>query len=87
MYALNLSEEKRILSVCIVLPGGNYNNMPIVDNFPHNNINDYLYVNGEFIHSPLLTEKVKEDPTQLDKIEAQIAYTALMTDTLITKEW
>ena len=42
-YALNLSEDKRILSASV---GGNYDGMPIVDTLPEGNLPDYLYVNG-----------------------------------------
>lgn len=31
-------------------------------------------------------EEAVEEPTQLDKIEAQVLYTAIMTDTLIEEE-
>lgn len=83
MYALNLNEEKRVLSVCRVLPNGSYDGMPIVDSFPDGNIADYLYIDGEYVYSPLQVEPIVEEPTQLDRIEAQITYTAMMTDTLI----
>ena len=33
-----------------------------------------------------LPEPVEEPPTQLDRVEAQVTYTALMTDTLIALE-
>lgn len=42
---------------------------------------EYLYVSGEFVHAPI--PKPAEVPTQLDRIEAQVAYTAMMTDTLL----
>jgi hypothetical protein len=45
-------------------------------------IHEYLYVNGEFVHDPIV-EPVVETATQLDRIEAQVAYTAMMTDTLL----
>lgn len=31
-------------------------------------------------------EEPQEEPTQADRIEAQVMYTALMTDTLLTEE-
>jgi len=31
----------------------------------------------------VLNQEVAEEPTQLDRIEAQVAYTAMMTDTLL----
>lgn len=84
MYALNIDKStNRILSVCNVLPEGNYNDIPIVDSFPEGNIADYLYVNSEFVHDPLPIVETIEEPTQLDIIEAQVTYTAIMTSTLL----
>lgn len=53
MFALNISEDNRILSACKVLPNGNYDGMPIVDTLPEGNLPDYLYVNGEYVYDPL----------------------------------
>ena len=85
MIALNLSQDNRILSACKVLPKGNYDNMHIVDTLPEGNLPDYQYIDGEFIYNPLPKEEVDiiEKPSQLDVIEAQIAYTAMMTGTLL----
>ena len=45
---------------------------------------DYLYVNGEFIYDPLPEpEPFDPGPSQLDRIEAQVVYTAMMTDTML----
>lgn len=52
-YALNLSEENRILSACVVLPNGNYGGMPIVETIPEGNLPNYLYINGKFVYDPL----------------------------------
>lgn len=89
MYALNLNEEKRILSACVVLPNGDYTNMPIVNELPEYNLVDCLYIDNKYIYSPVETENnisIIPKPTQLDRIEAQIAYTALMTGTLLPEE-
>lgn len=78
-YALNLAEDGRILSATyeeFATEG-----MPIVDELPDGNIADYLYADGEYVYDPLpITE---EKPSQLDIIEAQVTYTAMMTDTLL----
>ena len=66
-----------------MLPNGNYDGMPIVDSVPEGNIADYLYIDGEYVYSPLPAEEAVEEPTQLDRIEAQVTYTAMMTDTLL----
>ena len=39
--------------------------------------------NGEYTIEEIPVEDVIETPTQLDEIQAQVAYTAMMTDTLI----
>ena len=83
MIALSLNSDGRILSAWKVLPNGNYDGMPIVDTLPEGNLPDYQYINNEFIYNPLPKEEVKEVPSQLDVIDAQITYTAMMTDTLL----
>lgn len=93
LYALNLAEDGRILSACVVLPNSNYDGMPRVDYLPEGNIYEYRYVvdenlntgelTWEYIHDPLSEPVVEETPSQLDIIEAQVAYTAMMTDTLL----
>ena len=52
-FALNLDNDNRILSACVVLLHGTYEGMPIVEALPEGNIPDYLYVNGEYIYDPL----------------------------------
>lgn len=42
---------------------------------------EYKIVNGECVHSPV--SQAQEKPSQLDIIEAQVVYTAMMTDTLL----
>ena len=83
MFALNLSNENRILSACVVLPKGNYDGMAVVNELPEGNVADYLFIDGEYVYSPLPVESVVEQPTQLDLIEAQVTYTAMMTETLL----
>ena len=83
MIALNLNSDNRILSACKVLPNGNYDNMPIVNSIPEGNLSDYLYINNEYIHDPIPVPVVEEKPSQLDILEAQVTYTAMMTDTLL----
>lgn len=80
-YALNLADNGRILSATYeeyAVEG-----MPIVNELPEGDISEYLYVDGQYIHDPLPEPEVDEQPSQLDLIEAQITYTAMMTDTLL----
>ena len=84
MYVLNLAEDKRILSAGIVLEGQSYEGMAKVNTLPEGDITDYKYINNEYVYDPLPEpEPAEEQPTQLDRIEAQVTYTAMMTDTLL----
>lgn len=82
MYALNLNDEGRILSATYEQYASE--GMPIVETLPEGNVSDYLYVDGKYVYNPLpeIPEPTPE-PSQLDLIEAQVTYTALMTDTLL----
>ena len=83
MYALNIDKEtNRILSATsdrFGAPG-----QPRVESLPEGNLPDYLYVNGEYVHQPLpKPPELEPEPTQFDRVEAQVTYTAMMTDTLL----
>jgi hypothetical protein len=81
-YALNLSEDNRILSASFCnefTP----EDVVKVDVLPEGNIVDYKYANGEYVHDPLPIVEIEEKPTQLDRIEAQLAYNSIMLGTLI----
>ena len=70
-YALNLADDGRIMSACLVLPHGNYKNIPIVETLPDGDITDYLYVDGEYIHDPLpKPEPPEPQPTHDERITA-----------------
>lgn len=49
-YALNLAEDKRILSA--TFPEYAPEDAVIVDSLPEGDIAEYRYVNGEYIHEP-----------------------------------
>ena len=71
MYALNLNEENRILSACVVLENGNYDGMPIVNELPEGNIADYMYVDGKYVFEPLTkAEEPAETITEAQRLEA-----------------
>lgn len=62
MYALNLDTDGRILSVGEYSDGMEHANM--VESFPDDNVRDYKYINGEFIHDPEPTpEPAAQEPT------------------------
>lgn len=76
-YVLNLSDDKRILSACVMLPNGSYDEMPIVDVLPDGNLYEYRYGNGEYVYDPLPepepVEPAPSDSERIDAIEQQIA--------------
>ena len=85
-YILNLSSDNRVLSVGSnpngIIPKG----MIETGSLPDGDYSDYLYIDGEYIYDPLPVEEIVETPTQLDILEAQVTYTAMMTDTLLETE-
>lgn len=66
-YALNLAEDKRILSSCLPVYrgqvasdrivdevfGSSYYGMPIVGELPDGNLPDYLYIEEKYVYDPL----------------------------------
>ena len=83
MYALNLNKDHRILSACVVLPA-TPETLPRVETLPEGEISDWLYVNGEYVYDPLPAPPEPDpEPTDFDRLEAQVTYTAMMTDTLL----
>ena len=75
-YALNLAEDSRILSATFLKYAG-------PGAVPEGNLSDYRFVDGVYIYDPIPVPEMPEQPTQLDQIEAQVTYTAMMTDTLL----
>lgn len=62
MYALNLNTDSRILSACVVLPS-TPDTMPRAEALPDGDINDYLYVDGDYIYDPIPAPPVPPEPT------------------------
>ena len=80
-YALNLDENGRIL--CATYEEYAFKGNIIVEELPEGDIHNYLYIDGEYVFDPVETEPEEDIPSQLDTIEAQVFYTAMMTDTLL----
>ena len=69
MYALNLDENNRILSVTEDKYAPDYQSR--VESFPEGDIYEYLYVDGGFIHSPLPElDSVIPEPTTEEILDA-----------------
>ena len=78
---LNLAEDYRILSASYTTRTEGEN---IVESLPEGDIIDYKYIDSEFVYDPLpQPEPPAPEPTQIDLVEAQALYTAMMTDTLL----
>lgn len=73
MYALNLSEDNRILSACIALPSTPAD-LPRVDALPEGDINDWLFVNNEYVYDPLPKPPTPE-PTADEILDALLGVT------------
>ena len=67
MYALNISENGRVLSATFEKFAKG--NTVIVKELPEGNISDYLYVDGAFVSNPLpIPEELEEKPTNDQRI-------------------
>ena len=66
MYALNLGENNRILSVTFdqYAPPS----QPRVDVLPDGNVSDYLYVSGAYVYDPLPVPPTPEPQPTADEI-------------------
>lgn len=81
-YALNLAEDSRVLSATFEKYAPP--DAVLVDELPEGNLFDYRWQDGAFVYDPLPEpEPEPETPSQLDRVEAQAVYTAMMTDTLL----
>lgn len=56
-------------------------NARLVSQLPEGNVADYRLVDGGYVYDPL--PLCQEGPSQMDRLEAQLVYTAMMTDTLL----
>ena len=84
-YALNLAGDGRVLSATYAEYA--HRAAVLVENLPDGNISDYRWQGGSFVYDPLPEpDPVPEEPSQLDRVEAQAVYTAMMTDTLLESE-
>ena len=80
-FALNLAEDLRVLSA--TYPQYAPDTAILVDEIPEDDISEYKYINGEFIYEPKPKVITFDAPTRMDRLEAQMTYTAMMTDTLL----
>ena len=86
-YALNIdTDTNRILSATEARYA--HESLPRVDDFPAP-LHEHLYIDGQFVHEPLPPSEKEAEAEEagkispLIKLEAQVTYTAMMTDTLL----
>ena len=72
-YALNLSENGRILSATFEKYATD--DMPLVDTLPEGDISEYIYQNGKYIHDPLPEPENVEEATADDVLNALLGVT------------
>jgi hypothetical protein len=69
MYALNLAEDGRVLSVTYSKYAPE--DAPRVEALPDGDVYEYRFVNGDFIHDPRPADPV-EEPTSLEEQVAEL---------------
>ena len=75
MYALTINADNRILSACIALPATPAS-LPRVDDLPEGDINDWLFVDNEFVYDPLpRPDPPTPEPTADEIIDALLGVT------------
>ena len=71
-YAINIAEDGRILSACVMLEGISYENMPCVDFLPDGNIYEYRYINGEYLYNPLPMDDTINEPSEIEDLSSLV---------------
>lgn len=79
MYALNLAPDGRVLSATFEEFAGV--GAVFAQMLPEGDLSNYRFLDGSFLYDPLPVPA--EQPSYLDRLEAQLIYTAMMTDTLL----
>ena len=84
-FVLDLAEDNHIIMAGIYhveIPQGAITSEFLPDE--GHPVTDYRFENGEFIYDPLPEpEPYDPGPSIIDKLEAQVIYTAMMTDTML----
>lgn len=81
MVALVLGEDNRVMRLIDADTAPEHYPRVEDDLIPKGFLDHHKYINGEFIHEPL--GDIELPASQLDRVEAQVVYTAMMTDTLL----
>lgn len=81
MYALRLLADGRVLEV-VLAEWDMSQKLPRVNEMPPGPCLDYLYRDGAYLYDPVI-QQPEPQPSADDRRDAQLAYTAMMTDTLL----
>jgi len=87
MFAIKIDEEKRIqwstyeeyATEDLIL----VESLPTGETEKEKDITNWLYVDSEYVYDPLPDPPPRPEPLDLEKIDAQVLYTAMMTDTVL----
>ena len=86
MAFINIDDTNRIVAASYDFHcGDNEIEVTIPEEIELVKIHEYKYINNKFVHDPLPIIEPEVIPSQLDVIEAQVTYTAMITDTLLTE--
>lgn len=72
-YALNLSEDGRILSATYEKYAAE--GIVLVDTLPEGNISEYIYQNGKYIHDPIPVPETEEVASADDVLNTLLGVT------------
>ena len=84
IYGLMLSEDNRILGLYDEHFIPEEGVLRIESDGCPEPLGDYKYIDNEFVYDPAPPiQEPDPEPSKLDRIEAQVLFTALMTDTFL----
>jgi len=90
MYAINLNSENRILRATEerFADSESYlvESLPTGESEKEKDISNWKYINSQYVYDPLPDPEPQPEPIDIGKLDAQVLYTALMTDTLIEED-
>jgi len=87
MYAINLDDNDRILRATIQQFADSesilVDSLPTGQTAKEQDITNWLYQGGQYVYSPKADPTPPPEPIDIDRLDAQMLFTAMMTDTLM----
>jgi len=90
MYAIKLESNNRI--AWATSPEFASESLILVETLPtgatdkEKDITNWLYVNSQYVYDPLPDPEPQPEPIDIEKLDAQVLFTAMMTDTVLEDE-